>query len=127
MPSVVNGGVTVILVTVWAKYSGAANSSLYGPTSKPLMKYSPFPLVTTDQLRKDLSVLVFVAVTETFAVGKFVTESVTLPEIAPPSLILASVLGVSSPAFTVRSSASPNDGFSLKYWGMKPPPENSTL
>jgi hypothetical protein len=76
------------------------------------MVYSPFPLVSADLPGKDGSV-VLVALTETFANGKFVAASVTLPEIAPGTVNLALILGVSSPAVTATGSAVINESFSL--------------
>jgi hypothetical protein len=85
---------------VRVKYSGAANSSVYVPASKPVTVYSPFPFVGTDRLGRDGNV-VLVALTDTFASGKFVVESVTLPEIAPGSLILALISVLGSPSILI--------------------------
>jgi hypothetical protein len=105
MPVVVRPSVTDGL-TVWVMYSGAANSTVYAPASKPVTAYSPFPLVRTDWLGKDTNV-VFVALTETLASGKFVAASVTLPEIAPGSLILALMLNLVSPSLAIVTGVAP--------------------
>jgi hypothetical protein len=74
--------------------------------------YSPFPFVGTDRLGKDASV-VLVAVTETLASGRFVTLSVTLPEIAPATFNLALILALVSPSLTSTGFASESEIASL--------------
>jgi hypothetical protein len=57
--------------------------------------------------------VVLVALTETFASGKFVVASVTLPEIAPGTVNLALISRLTFSAVTVTRSAVANVSFSL--------------